>query len=199
VPKISIAVLNAAIWVFTWGLLDISIPTCAAALRTAADDEAFSEQIKANAEMDFIHQVFERESHKLAGGLPDAPLSPDAAKLFDSTVKRPALGDTRFPLHLRLVERERLALVSGIQMIRASLGGPCEAPVADVSQFGDPIKRRQELRRIQCQRTRRDLYQRGTHTEELAREKTILELKLPPYTQEEMLTKQRARRSLASS
>lgn len=192
--KTSIAVFNVVIGVFTLGILDIPIPTCAAATRTAADDAAFSEQIKANAEMDFIHQVFEKEGHRLAGGLSDAAPSPDVAKLFDSTtIKRPALGDTRVALHLRLVERERLAFVSGIQMIKASLGGHCEAPVADARQFGDPVVRQQELRRIQCVRTRRDLYQRGTHSEGLAREKTILELKLPPYTQEDMLTEQRAR------
>jgi hypothetical protein len=191
-PKTSIAVFNVVICAFTLGILDIPIPTCAAATRTAADDAAFSEQIKANAEMDFIHQVFEKEGYRLTGGS-NAPASPDVAKLFDSTVKHPALGDTRVPLHLRLVERERLAFVSGIQMIKASLGAPCEEQVADVSQFGDPVKRTQELRRIQCQRTRRDRYQRGTHSEGLAREKTIFELKLPPYTQVDMLTEQRAR------
>jgi hypothetical protein len=192
VPKTSIAVFNALICIFTLGILDIPNPTCAAALRTAADDEAFSEHIKASAESDFIHQVFEKEGQRLTG-LSDAPLSPEVAKLSDSTVKHPALGDTRVPLHLRLVERERVAFFSGIQMIRASLGGRCEEPIADARQFGDPVKRQQELRRIQCQRTRRDLYQRGTHSEGLARERTILELKLPPYTQEDMLTRQRAR------
>ena len=190
-PKTSIAVF---ICVFTLGILDVPISTSVAAARTAADDVAFSEHIKANAEMDFIHQVFEKESHRLAGGLSDAVASPDVAKLFDNTVvKRPALGDTSVPLHLRLVERERLAFVSGIQMIKASLRGHCEAPLADARQFGDPMMRQQEIHRIQCQRIRRDLYQRGTHSEGLAREKTILELRLPSYTQEDMLTEQRAR------
>ncbi len=85
-PKTSIAVFNALICVFTLGILDIPNPTCAAALRTAADDEAFSEHIKASAESDFIHQVFEKEGQRLTG-LSDAPLSPEVAKLLDSTVK----------------------------------------------------------------------------------------------------------------
>jgi hypothetical protein len=191
VPKDSIAYFNAAIRVFTLVVLSIPISTHAAARRTTADDTAFAENIKARAEMDFIHKVFEEEMHRLTSNS-DAPPSPDVAKLFDTTVKHPALSDTSVSLHFRLIERERLTFVSGIQMIKASLQGHCGEPTSDLSKFGDPLVRQQELQGIQCLRTRRDLYQRGTHREGLAREKSILELKLPPYTREDMLTRQRA-------
>jgi len=169
----------------------IQIATYAASPRTPADDDAFSERLKANAEMDFIHTIFQEEAQRLTD-FPTASPSPEVAKLSDSSsVKRPDLSDTRVPLHLRLVERERLAFVSGIKMIKASLQGHCGEPVADVTKFGDPLVRGQQLQRIQCMRIRRDLFQRGTHNEGLAREETILKLKLPPYTQDEMLLRQR--------
>jgi hypothetical protein len=170
----------------------IQIPTFAGAPRTSTDDEAFSEHLKANAEIDLIHKTFQEEAQRLTS-FSNASRSPEVATLSDSsTVKRPQLGDTRVPLHLRLIERERHAFVSGIRMIKMSLQGNCPEQVVDVTTFADPMVRSQELQRIQCQRIRRDLHQRGTHNEGLAREKSILELKLPPYTEDEMLSRQRA-------
>ena len=182
----------------TWLLLclcvsGIQIPTKAAAPRTPADDEAFSEHLKANAGMDLIHKIFQEEAQRLTS-FSNSPPSPEVAKLSDSsTVRRPELGDTQVPLHLRLVERERLAFVSGIKMIKASLQGHCGKPVVDATKFSNTLVRNHELHRIRCQRTRRGIFQRGTHNEGVAREQSILELKLPPYTQDEMLSSQRAR------
>jgi len=173
-------------------VIGIQIPTYAGAQRTLADDAAFSEHLKGNAEIDFIRKTFQEEAQRLTS-FPNASPSPEVAKLSDSsTVKGPQLGDARVPLHLRLIERERLAFVSGIKMIKRSLQGNCPEQVVDVTTFADPMVRSQELQRIQCQRIRRHLYQRGTHDEGLAQEKSILELKLPPYTEDEMLSRQRA-------
>ena len=148
----------------------VQIPTHAAALRTPADDEAFSERLKANEEMDFIHQIFEGEARRLTSHSNAQP-SPEVAILSDSsTVRRPQLGDTRVPLPIRLVERERLALVSGVEMIKASLQSDCaDDQVLDMTKFGDPLVRSREVQRLQCTRIRRESYRRGTHDEGLAR------------------------------
>jgi hypothetical protein len=121
----------------------------------------------------------------------DSP-SPEVAKLADSsTVKRPQLGDARVTLHLRFVERERLICVSDIKMIKMSLQGDCPEQIVDVTAFADPVIRRRELERIRCLRNRRDIFQRGTHDAGLEQEKSIRDLKLPPYTEESMLSRQR--------
>jgi hypothetical protein len=170
----------------------IAMPLIASESRTAADDEAFKEHIKATAQTDFIHQVFQTELMRISTGSADPP-SPDVAKLLDNSAnEQPDIGDLRVPLHVRLIERERLTFANGIQMIRSTLGHcGLTTPIGPEQLFAAGARQR-ELVRIQCKRESRTRYQRDAHDANVAREKSILQLKLPPFTQQEMLEHQRS-------
>jgi hypothetical protein len=170
----------------------IAIPLIGSESRTAADDEAFKEHIKATAQTDFIHQVFQKELMRISTGSADPP-SPDVAKLLDSSAnEHPDIGDLRVPLHLRLIERERLTFASGIQMIRSTLGRCGLSIPIGPEQLFEADARQRELSRIQCKRESRARYLRDAHEANVAREKSILQLKLPPFTQQEMVAHQRS-------
>jgi hypothetical protein len=174
------------------GALLVAMPLMASESRTAADDDAFKEHIKATAQTDYIHQVFQQELMRISTGS-NAPPSPDVAKLLNDSANGHAdLGDLRIPLHLRLIQRELLTFASGIQLIRSTLGDCGLTSSIGQEQLFAADARQRELERIQCKRESRTRYLKGAHESNVAREKSILQLKLPPFTQQEMLGHQRS-------
>jgi hypothetical protein len=118
--------------------------------------------------------------------------SPELARLMgDSSGQHPRLGDTLVPLHLRLIERQRLALVSGVAWAR-SVAGHCESPEFSPAQLVDPVFRQHMQTVLECRRQELDRYQNGVHKMNKASEATVLELKLPSFTEAAMLAQARA-------
>ena len=184
------AYLRISLITFTSSALLGAVPIHGAQQRTAADDTADREFAIARTEINFIHRVLGAEMQRLMAERKD-PQSPDVARLLDSgSTKRPDIGDTHIPLHLRLVERERLNLVAGIELARSSVGY-CGKRSTDPSQLVDELARERALKSIRCHRDKLSKYQHGVHEVNKAHELTGLALKLPPFTQEKVLTEDR--------
>jgi hypothetical protein len=168
-----------------------AIPLAQAVQRTAQDDMAEREFAIARPDLIRMQGLMQSELARLLVN-PAAALSPPMAEaLGDPSVKHPSLGDTRVPLHLRLIERQRLILVAGLDWAR-TVPGRCKELDFSPAQLVDAAFRQHIERVLQCRRQELDRYQFGMHQLNKANEGLVLELKLPPLTQEEMLKQARA-------
>jgi len=167
-----------------------AFPIYGAQKRTSEDDIADREFAIAQTQITFIHRILDVEMQRIMAERTEPP-SAEVAKLFDSAPSKiPDIGDTRIPLHLRLIERERLNFVAGVELARSSVGH-CGETSANPSQLVNKQGRDRILKSLQCHREKLDRYQHGMHDVNKAHEMTGLALKLPPFTQERVLTQNR--------
>jgi hypothetical protein len=174
---------------FALTAISLSRPTPAGEPSTAADAAALQEFALASPELQHMNDVLTTEMHRIMdrrGGTP----APEVTKYVDAMPID--LGDTRIPLHLRFVERQRREFVAGIAMAKRATAQNCINPDPTAEQLQDPAVRAQILDGIKCQRRGMDLYQSGTHDVNQAYEAMLLELKLPPHTRASMLARAHA-------
>src|ERR1700733_2604419 len=101
-----------------------------------------------------------------------------------------ALSDTGVPLHLRLIERQRLEMIAGFKWAAATIGH-CDEKAFNP---GDLLEVQSRLRINAVSRCHQRYLDRGElqlHELTVANEATVLELKLPPAFQRRMLAQAR--------
>jgi hypothetical protein len=183
--------LRAIPIVFCVGVL-IAFNGIAGELQRSLDDyDARREFDLASSAITKIHSVLESEMKRVMFRQP-GPQSPNVQKYIYTHNSPPIkISDLHAPLHLRLIERERREAVAAIGVAKSSVELACEAPSLNPDQFLDPNARQRVLNSLQCHRENLKRYQTGQHGLLKMHEGSALELHLPPYTENEELTKGR--------
>ena len=176
---------------FACGSVFSAIPVWSAVQRTSQDAAAEQEFTLARSELIRMAGLLQNELARLLSDSPVAPSPELAALIGDGSIHHPRLDDASIPLHLRLVERQRLAGISGVEWARTA-AGHCELPDFSPAQLVDASFRQHMQAVLQCRRQELDRYQLGVHKMNKANEATVLELKLPPFTQAAMMSQARA-------
>jgi hypothetical protein len=134
-----------------------------------------------------MNRVLSGEMPRLLGET-GGPQSPEVAKYLDgSSLSRVDLGDVRIALHLRFIERQRREFVAGVALANAAMAGNCGNPSPRADQLLDAELRAKVLASLRCHQHQLDQIQYGMHKINQNYEATLLELKLPPFTQERIL------------
>ena len=110
----------------------------------------------------------------------------------ESATSHIALGDTRIPLHRRLIERQRLEVIAGFKWAAATIGH-CDEKAFDPSDLLDVQSRLRINSVSRCHQRYLDRGELQLHELTAANEATVRELKLPPAFQKRLLAE--ARRS----
>jgi len=156
-----------------------------------AEEQSVQREVdKARSEILRMNDLLQDEFSRILSGSDAAP-SRDLLELEnDASAKRPGLGDTRVPLHLRLIERQRMAVVAAAQWA-GSVSGHCDNPDLSPTGLLDTQLRARLKSVVQCHRRELDRWQIGIHRLNKSREATALKLKLPPPDQAELLSEAR--------
>jgi hypothetical protein len=110
----------------------------------------------------------------------------------ESANSRIALSDTRVPLHLRLIERQRLEMIAGFKWAAATIGH-CDEKTFNPADLLEVQSRLRINAVSRCHQRYLDRGELQLHELEVANEASVLELKLPPAFQKRMLAQARQR------
>ena len=156
-------------------------------LPTTEDQVAEHEFAIAKPELVHMNHVLDVEMKRLtleAGGAP----SPEAEKYLNvSPTKHVDLGDVQIPLHTRFIERQRRSWVTGISFAKASMSERCDSPNPLPDQLLDATVRAKVLAALKCHQRKLDRYQTNMRQANQQYTAMLVELKLPPLTQQKML------------
>jgi len=190
------AARKSPLWIMALGLgaLSASLGSNADDRGPLADQAVQHEFDIARPEIVRLNQLLNAELvHALAGSA-SAP-SPAMRRVIEqSSNSHLALGDTRVPLHERLIERQRLEVIAGFKWIAATIGHCDEKGFGPADLLDD--RSRLRIKSVsRCHQRSLDRDQAAIHQLNLVNEASVLELKLPPAFQERMLIE--ARRNMA--
>jgi hypothetical protein len=101
-----------------------------------------------------------------------------------------ALSDTRVPLHLRLIERQRLEVIAGFKWAATTIGH-CDEKAFNPADLLDVQSRLRINSVSRCHQRYLDRGELQLHELKVANEASVLELKLPPAFQKRMLAQAR--------
>jgi hypothetical protein len=101
-----------------------------------------------------------------------------------------ALSDTSVPLHLRLIERQRLEVIAGFRWAAATIGH-CDEKAFDPGDLLDVQSRLRINSVSRCHQRYLDRGELQLHELKVANEASVLELQLPPAFQKRMLAQAR--------
>ncbi len=101
-----------------------------------------------------------------------------------------ALSDTSVPLHLRLIERQRLEVIAGFKWAAATIGH-CDEKAFNPADLLDVQSRLRINSVSRCHQRYLDRGELQLHELTVANEASVLELKLPPAFQKRMLAQAR--------
>ena len=156
-------------------------------LPTSEDQVAEHEFEIAKPELEHMNHVLDVEMKRLtleAGGAP----SPEAVKYLNvSPTKHLDLGDVQIALHTRFIERQRRSWMNGISFAKAAVSEHCDSPDPRPDQLLDATLRAKVLAALRCHQRKLDRYQTGMRQANHQYTEMLVELKLPPLTQEKML------------
>jgi hypothetical protein len=107
-----------------------------------------------------------------------------------SANSRIALSDTKVPLHLRLIERQRLEVIAGFKWAAATIGR-CDEKAFNPVDLLDVQSRLRINSVSRCHQRYLDRGELQLHELTVANEASVLELKLPPAFQKRMLAQAR--------
>ncbi len=183
--------LRAILVFFCFGVL-IAFNGIAGELQRSLDDyDARREFDLASSDIARLHSVLEGEMKRVMFRQPGAQ-SPDVQKYIYADHSPPIkISDLHVPLHLRLIERERREAVAAIGVANTSVELACDTPSLNPDQYLDSNARQRVLNSLRCHRENLKRYQAGQHRLLKMHEASTLELHLPPYTENEELTKSR--------
>jgi hypothetical protein len=162
-------------------------PTLNAQQPTAADATASRELAIARPELIRFNGLIQNEVERVLSGSGEP--SPEIVQLLRDDVKHPSLGDSSVPLHLRLIERQRRTLVATVNWAKSV--GHCGSPDFTPANLADPLFRKTMQTVIVCRRGDLDQLEIGLREYNKTNETSVLELKLPPWTQTNMLAEAR--------
>jgi hypothetical protein len=171
-----------------------SVRVISAAETRKTFEDRFAEQDIRDAaqDIDRMHRILGAELRRLVGQAGGSESDDVPPYLHESSGKRMDLGDVRIPLSTRYVERERRQMVAAIALAKAESAEKCGDTSLDAKQFLDAAFRAKVLAALKCHQRQLDRLQSGTHKLNQDYEGTLLELKLPSFTQESMLAEAHA-------
>lgn len=159
--------------------------------RTSQDVAAEQELRQARPEFTRMGILLQNEFARVLSDTPSAP-SPELAKIMQGAERpQPNLSDAKIPLRVRMIDWERSNLISAVEWARGA-ATHCDNPDFSPAQLVDPSFRRHMHTVIECRQQELDRFQVGLHKLNKANESTVLELKLPPFTEAAMLSQFRA-------
>jgi hypothetical protein len=162
-------------------------PTLNAQQPTGADAVAAREIAMARPELIRLNGLTQNEVMRGLSGSGEP--SPEIELLLRDDGKHANLGDTSVPLHLRLIERQRATLVGIVKWAKSI--GHCGSADFTPANLADPMFRKSMQTVIVCRRRDLDQLETGLHNYNKTNEASVLELKLPPWTQANMLAEAR--------
>jgi hypothetical protein len=160
--------------------------------RTFEDRFAERDIRDAAQDLDRMNRLLGAELQRLvsqAGGSASDEVAP---YLHESRGKSMNLGDVRIALSTRFIERERRRFVAAIALAKAETAEDCGDPHPGANQLLDAALRAKVLAALRCHQRQVDRIQSGMHKFNQDYEGTLLELKLPAFTQERMVAEARA-------
>jgi hypothetical protein len=161
--------------------------------RSATSEEAVQHEFDiARPEIIRLNRLLNAELVRAVDASDPAP-SPAMKQVIDeSSNSHIALSDTRVPLHLRLIERQRLEVIAGFKWAAATIGH-CDEKTFNPADLLD-IQSRLRINSVsRCHQRYLDRGELQLHELKVANEASVLELGLPPAFQKRMLAQ--ARRS----
>lgn len=173
--------------VFALLLVVGSGPSAQAQQRTAQDDVVDREMAIARPTVQHLAQLLDAQLLPISQGKQSTEVD---AVMRDAAAKHPNINDLSVPLHIRLIERQRLSFVAGVTWATGVLGH-CGDPDFTPSQLLDASVRQQIHEAIRCRMDELERLQRGIHKLDKEREDSVILLKLPPYSQQVMLNEAR--------
>jgi hypothetical protein len=172
--------------------LSLSGPVTAADQTTSEEQKAVDEYAAAHPRIQVMAQIMGDEIKRILGER-EGRQSPEVATLMKPSTPGPDLGDTRVPLHVRLIEQwRRDFFVAGIELAQYTVAGHCEDPQPRPDQLLEAGWRARSLQAIQCERDKLDRYQTSMHKLNKAHEDTMVGLHLPKSIQAKALAEARA-------
>lgn len=185
--------LRATHYLFCVGVL-VALNCIAGELQRSLDDyDAQREFDLASSAITKIHSVLENEMKRLMFRQPGPP-SPDV-QTYVYTENRPPIdiSNLHVPLHLRLIERERREAVVSIAVAKSLAARTCDKSSLPLhpDKYLDSDSQQRVMSYLQCQRERLNQAQAAQHKLLEMHEASALKLHLPPYTENQELTRDR--------
>jgi len=183
-------VFGVVVALVTWS----SVRVISAAETRKTFDDRFAEQDIRDAAQDInrMHRILGAELQRLVGQVGGSESDEVPPYLHELAGKRMDLGDVRIPLSTRYIERERRQMLAAITLIKAETSEKCGDTNLDPNQLLDTAFRAKVLAALKCHQRQLDRLQPGLHKINQDYEGTLLELKLPSFTQERMLAEAQA-------
>ncbi len=173
-------------------LSSVQVISAAEARKTFEDRFAEQDIRDAAQDIDRMHRILGAEFQRLASGAGGSESDEVAPYLHESSGKPMDLGDVRIALSTRYIERERRQMVAAIALYKAEMAEDCGDPSPDANQLLDAGVRARVLAALQCHQRQLDRLQSGLHKILADYEANVVQLKLPPFMQDKMLSEARA-------
>jgi len=158
---------------------------------SATSDEAVQHEFDiARPEIIRLNRLLNAELVRALASSDPAPSLAMQQVIEESANSHIALSDTSVPLHLRLIERQRLEMIAGFKWAAATIGHCDEKAFNPV----DLLEVQSRLRINAVSRCHQRYLDRGElqlHELKVANEASVVELKLPPAFQKRMLAQAR--------
>jgi hypothetical protein len=184
VPGVALVVLAT--------LSSVQVISATEARKTSEDRFAEQDIRDAQQDIDRMHRILGAELQRLASGAGGSESDEVTPYLHESSRKPMDLGDVRIALSKRYIERERRQMVAAIGLYKAEMAQDCGKPSLGADQLLDAALRAKVLAALKCHQRQLDRLQSGLHRILNDYEANLVQLKLPTFTQDRMLTEARA-------
>jgi len=169
----------------------LAIRAARAVESSATSDQAVQHEFDlARPEIIRLNRLLNDELVRALAGSDAAPSAAMQQIIEESANSRIALGDTRVPLHRRLIERQRLEVIAGFKWAAATIGH-CDEKAFNPVDLLDVQSRLRINSVSRCHQRYLDRGELQLHELTVANEASVLELKLPPAFQRRMLAQAR--------
>jgi hypothetical protein len=159
--------------------------------RSATSDQAVQHEFDvARPEIIRLNRLLNAELVRAIDASDPAPSPAMKQVIEQSANSRIALSDTKVPLHLRLIERQRLEVIAGFKWAAATIGR-CDEKAFNPVDLLDVQSRLRINSVSRCHQRYLDRGELQLHELTVANEASVLELKLPPAFQKRMLAQAR--------
>jgi hypothetical protein len=159
--------------------------------RSATSDQAVQHEFDiARPEIIRLNRLLNAELIRAIDASDPAPSPAMKQVIEQSANSHVALSDTSVPLHLRLIERQRLEVIAGFRWAAATIGH-CDEKAFDPGDLLDVQSRLRINSVSRCHQRYLDRGELQLHELKVANEASVLELQLPPAFQKRMLAQAR--------
>jgi hypothetical protein len=181
---------KSSAWLLAVWLGGIAV-ALASTSRSATSDQAVPHEFDlARPEIIRLNRLLNAELVRAIDVSDPAP-SPGMKQVIEQSANsRIALSDTNVPLHLRLIERQRLEVIAGFKWAAATIGH-CDEKAFNPADLLDVQSRLRINSVSRCHQRYLDRGELQLHELTVANEASVLELKLPPAFQKRMLAQAR--------